>query len=72
MQTKTHALKKIYRAKNKNRGENNSRSKLTRQDVVEIFNSKKTQKELAKTYMVTQGTISQIKNKKIWQWIWNK
>ena len=57
---------------NQNRGENNKRSKLLEHDVIEIFNSSLSQKELTRKYFVSQGTISQIKNGKIWSWLTKK
>ena len=50
-------------------GEKNSRSKLTKEQIMAIRNSKFQQKTLAKIYGVKQNTISQIINRKIWKHI---
>lgn len=49
-----------------NRGEANNESKLTAKQAKDIKKSDKTQYELAKEYPVTQATISDIRNGKIW------
>lgn len=49
-------------------GENNKQSKLTKQQVLEIYKSTKSNKELAKQYGVSDTTISYIKRQIIWKW----
>jgi hypothetical protein len=51
------------------RGEKNSMCKLNTQQILEIRASNLTLKELSKRYEVTEGTLSQIKNFKSWEWL---
>lgn len=50
-------------------GENNSKAKLTENDIFEIRNSNLTNTELSKKFNVTQPTISNIRSKKTWKHI---
>jgi len=51
------------------RGEKNPMSKLTPKEVIEIRKSHLTLKELSKVYGVTEGTLSEIRNRKSWSWL---
>lgn len=59
-----------------NRGETNFRSKLTRDDVLDIWRrlQKKTdtQNELAAEYGVSQATINHIRTGRTWGWLTSK
>lgn len=48
-------------------GQKNAMSKLTEKDILEIRNSKESQRKLAERYGVTQGSISNIKLQKTWK-----
>jgi hypothetical protein len=50
-------------------GINNSQSKLTDNEVLEIRNSSSKQKDLAKFYNVSESIISKVKLRKSWQHI---
>ena len=57
---------------NKNRqarGETNGMSKLTKEIVIEIRNSKKTYIELAKKYNIDKSTVWSVKSKQTWKHI---
>lgn len=59
---------------NKNRsalGEQNGRSKLTENQVVEIYNSNNTNRELAILYNVDNKVIHDIKHKNTWKYLLN-
>ena len=51
------------------KGEDNSFSKLTSKQVMEIYNLPLLQNEIAKLYNIDQATVSRIKHKKIWKHI---
>jgi len=51
------------------RGEDNCRSKLTEQQVLEIYSSKDSYKELQFKYGVSKSTISSIKSARNWRWL---
>ena len=53
----------------KNYGSKNGQSKLTENQVLEIYNSSISNKELAKIYNVSTKTINNIKNGKYWKWL---
>ena len=48
-------------------GENHHQSKLTKEDVMDIFNSKERHCDLAREFKVTYRTIYNIKTKKTWK-----
>ena len=48
------------------KGEKNGRSKLTKEQVLQIRKDKRMGKEIAKDYNVSEATISLIKNNKMW------
>ena len=54
-----------------NRGTRNRTNKLTEQDVLNIFNSVRTNAELAKQYDVKWCAIWCIKNGRTWTWLTN-
>jgi DNA-binding XRE family transcriptional regulator len=47
-------------------------SLLTKEEVIEIFKSSKTQKELAEIYGVSASTINNIKQQYRWSWLTGK
>lgn len=50
-------------------GEENVRSKLTKDDVKEIYlSSNITQIELARRFNISQSLVSGIKSKRVWSW----
>ena len=51
------------------RGSDANRSKLSEEDVIYIYNSDETQRELAKKFNVARSTIHFIKNGDIWGWL---
>lgn len=53
-------------------GEKNKAHKLKEQQVIEIYLSKLSNKELSKIYKVSEANISYIKNKKQWFWLTDK
>lgn len=57
---------------NVNCGVNHFRSKLSDNDVIDIFYSKLTNRELAKNYNVSHSVIGSIKNKKSYKFILDK
>ena len=60
------------RKRNRNRqakGEDNSNSKLTAKQVMEIYNSPLLQNEIAKLYNINRSLVSRIKHKKLWKHI---
>ena len=59
--------KAINASKEKNRGNNNSSSKLTENQIKEIYKSKLGYRKLAKIYKVSKTSICFIKNKKTWK-----
>jgi len=53
-----------------NRGEDNIKSKLTKDEVLFIYScTEKTQKFLASGYDVSQSTINHIKKGRTWAWL---
>lgn len=50
-------------------GKDNKNSKLTSHQVIEIINSKISNRKLAKVYNVSHGTIGQIKRREYYKWI---
>ena len=51
------------------RGSGNGRSKLSEEQVMEIYNSSKTQEELASQFGIRQSMVSRIKNGIYWSWL---
>jgi len=51
------------------KGKESGNAKLTEQEVVEIFQSKESQRKLANRYDVGKSTIARIKHKKTWSHI---
>ena len=51
------------------KGENSPMSKLTSNDVLEIFKSEEKLKEIAKKFGITFQTVSDIQNGKSWNWL---
>lgn len=62
-----HAFDNSLRVSKK--GEGVGTSKLKNDDVLNIFNSKKSYSKLSKEFGISIGTISMIKNRKIWKHI---
>lgn len=54
------------------RGVDHPASKLTEEEVIEIYSSIKTQAFLARKFNVTIATISQIKRQRTWKWLTEK
>jgi hypothetical protein len=51
------------------RGEQNGFSKLTSQQVINIFYDKRPQSEIAGDYGIAQVTVSSIKTRRNWRWL---
>ncbi len=62
----TKGYKWVASQTNKITGSNNKTSKLTEKQVVEILSDKRTQKEIAEEYEVSEATISKIKRGISW------
>jgi len=52
-----------------NRGERSARAKLSEQNVLDIFNSNKSKRELSEEYGVSYSSIRDIKNGMNWGWL---
>ena len=59
----------FHRSHKKIRGVNNHNSKLTEEQVKEIYTSKLSNRALSKIYNVTDTNISYIRHKKQWKWL---
>lgn len=51
----------------KRKGVLNFQSRLTEQQVIDIFNNKKSCRKIAKEYKISRTVVSNIKNKKAWE-----
>jgi hypothetical protein len=50
-------------------GIKNTQNKLTETQVLEIYEDKDTQRNIAKQYNIDQSTVSNIKSGKLWGWL---
>ena len=65
-------LDRASKSRNRNQnGELNSSSKLTSIEVIEIYNSNLSYKEIANIYNISRQTVGLIKNKKRWKTVLN-
>ena len=50
-------------------GVKNTQNKLNEEQVIEIFKSNQTQRQIAEKFKIDQSTVSNIKTGKIWGWL---
>ena len=67
---KENATDRVNRGRNRDqRGTNNNMSKLTVEKILAIRDDDRIQLEIAREYGISQQTVSDIKRRKIWDWI---
>jgi hypothetical protein len=59
-----------YRTGLKACGEKHHKSKITKNQALEIFYDKRTQREIAKSYGISQPSVKCIKKKQSWKCLW--
>lgn len=70
--TQTDNMKDMVRKGRSAKGAAHSQSKLTEEDVLDIFNDNRLQKDIAVDYGISVSTVSAIKNRATWLHLWKQ